>query len=72
MVVDVAKRVFVYDGITLPDPGADLDEKGVLEFYAPQFPELTNAGFDPPSMSVDKDGKTVATFNIAKKTGTKG
>lgn len=72
MILEAAKRVFKYGDIILPDPGADLDEKGVIAFYADDYPELTTAGFSPPDISVGKDGSTTATFTIKKQVGTKG
>ena len=71
-VIQTTEREFLYNGITLPDPGADLDEKGVIEFYADQYPELTNAGFDPPNITINKDGTPKATYTIGARTGTKG
>ena len=70
--LEAAKRVLKYGEITLPDPGPDLDEKGVLAYYAEQYPELTTAGFSPPEVKVDSKGATIATFEIKKQVGTKG
>lgn len=71
-VLEASKRVFKYGDIVLADPGADLDEKGVIAFYAEQYPELTTAGFSPPEVKVDSKGNTIATYEIKKQVGTKG
>lgn len=72
MILESAKRVFMYGEIPLPDPGPDMTEKEVLAFYSDQYPELTTAGFSAPEVSVDKGGNTVATYAIKKQVGSKG
>jgi len=65
------KREFKFkkDGtpVTLPDPNPEFTEQEVLDFYSGQYPELTTATVDKPSV---KDG--VSTYNIKTTVGTKG
>lgn len=72
MILESAKRVFMYGEIKLPDPGPDMTEKEVLGYYSEQYPELTTAGFSAPEVSVDKSGTTIATYAIKKQVGGKG
>lgn len=61
------KRVFKYGDIELPDPSPTMDPKDVMQFYSGQYPELTNASLDGPSI---KDDEMV--FEFGKTVGTKG
>ena len=60
-------RKFKYNGITLSDPAAEQTPEQVKQFYANQYPELTNSVIDGP---VTKGGVSTYTFNRA--VGTKG
>lgn len=60
-------RKFDYNGISLTDPGSGLSADAVREFYATQFPELTNAVVEGP---FTKDG--VSTYKFARAAGAKG
>lgn len=60
------KRVFRYNGITLPDvPG--LDPREVRDLYGAQYPELISAEIEPGEV---RDGAQEFTFR--KAVGTKG
>lgn len=67
MQVEHLRRSFVYNGITLPDPGAALEPGAVKEFYGATYPELVNADIEGPER---KAGMDVYTFR--KAVGTKG
>ena len=41
--VEAIRRVFKYNGATLPDPNPKLDINGVRGLYANQYPELASA-----------------------------
>ena len=67
MEIQQLKRVFVYNGINLADPGAALDPAAVKEFYGATYPELVNAEIEGP---VRKDNAD--TYAFRKAVGTKG
>ena len=60
-------RIFNYNGIKLPDPGAENypTAEDVKEYYSSAYPEMTNAIIKP-----EKNKPHV--FNITRNTGTKG
>ena len=60
-------RVFSYNGVELPDPGAHMSADQVKEVYSAAYPELTTAVIDGPER---KGGKLVYSFRRA--VGTKG
>jgi PRTRC genetic system protein C len=67
MPVTPLKRVFKLGDQNLPDPNPKFTEKAVMEFYANQYPELTNASIGVPEYEGNQviyEFKTVA--------GTKG
>ena len=72
MLIESNNRVFMYGKIKLSDPGADMTEKEVIQYYAAQYPELTNSQFGPPEVTVDKKGISSVVFTIESVTGTKG
>lgn len=60
-------RAFKYNGIDLQDPNPALSSDAVREFYATQYPELTNAVVEGP---VTKNN--VATYTFQRAAGAKG
>lgn len=60
-------RSFSYNGMELPDPGAQLSAEEVRDVYSASFPELTSASIEGPET---KGNKLVYTFRRA--VGTKG
>lgn len=60
-------RVFHYNGVELPCPGAHLTPEAVKEVYAPNFPELTTATVSGPTT---KNGKLV--YDFVRTAGAKG
>lgn len=61
------KRVFRYNGLTLPDPNPGMHIDKVKSMFAMQFPELNNSAVEGP---VTKGG--VATFTFIRAVGAKG
>lgn len=60
-------RVFVYNGIELPDIGSDKSPAEVKDFYSATYPALLNALVKGPDVAGDKEKWT---FQAA--TGTRG
>lgn len=60
---------FKKDGteVTLPDPNPEFSVQEVLQFYSPQYPELTTATIEGPKVQ----GKT-AVYSAKTTVGTKG
>lgn len=71
LTVTTLEREFKFkkDGtqVTLPDPNPDMSVEEVLQFYAPQYPELTTATLDGPKT----EGKK-AVYSVKTTVGTKG
>lgn len=67
MIVSALERVFTYNGVTLPDPGAQHTPEQVKGFYAGMYPEITSAAIEGPT---EKNGRLEYTFK--KAVGTKG
>ncbi|MGH7216102.1 MAG: PRTRC system protein C [Nitrospiraceae bacterium] len=67
--MEIAKiiRVFIYNGIRLPDPGADLSAAQVKDYYSAMYPELTTAEVTSP-----KENGDAHEYTFRKTTGTKG
>lgn len=63
------KRVFLYNGKTLPDPNPALSAEKALALYKDQYPELVNASLG--EADVDPAANTV-TYEVTTKTGTAG
>jgi PRTRC genetic system protein C len=61
------KRVFNYGKIKLTDPSPSMEPKDVMQFYSGQYPELTNASLEGPTI---KDDEIV--FEFGKTVGVKG
>lgn len=60
-------REFVYNGMTLVDPGLAFSPDEVRDLYCAQYPELTTASIDGPALSVD-----VARYRFVRAAGAKG
>jgi PRTRC genetic system protein C len=69
MAITVQKllRSFAYNGISLPDPGAELSPEQVRDVYSATYPEITTASIEGPEQKGDR---LVYTFRRA--VGTKG
>lgn len=61
------KRVFRYNSVVLPDPGAQFSVEQVRDLYADTYPEITSAAVEGP----EEDGDTV-TYTFRRAVGTKG
>ena len=61
------KRVFKYGKLTLSDPDPIMEAKDVMQFYSGQYPELTNASLEGPSIENDE-----IMFEFGKTVGVKG
>mgnify|MGYP000931687581 FL=1 len=61
------KRVFKYGKLTLSDPDPIMEAKDVMQFYSGQYPELTNASLEGPSIENDE-----IVFEFGKTVGVKG
>ncbi len=61
------KRTFVYGKLKLTDPDPTMEPKDVMQFYSGQYPELTNASLEGPSI---KDDEIV--YEFGKTVGVKG
>lgn len=60
---------FEKDGntVTLPDPNPDFSIEEVMQYYSPQYPELTTASFEEPEL---KGSKVI--HRVRTTVGTKG
>lgn len=67
MQTTVLKREFTYNGMTLADPGSTLSPEDVKELYSAQYPELTTAMVDGPTVDAD-----VARYTFVRAAGAKG
>jgi len=47
-------RLFVFNGIRLPDPNPDMSVEEVKALYAAQYPELTTSVINGPEAVGDK------------------
>jgi len=65
-VVDLTRK-FQYNSITLPDPNGAFTPEQVKEFYATQYPELTNSVVEGPTTKAG-----VATYKFTRAVGAKG
>ncbi len=61
------KRVFKYGKLKLSDPDPMMEPKDVMQFYSGQYPELTNASLEGPSIENDE-----IVFEFGKTVGVKG
>lgn len=60
-------REFRYQDLVLPDPSETLSAEAVKDFYASQYPALTNAQINDLGIENDKH-----VYSFAGKVGTKG
>lgn len=47
--VEALTRVFIYNGVKLPDPGQNLTVEQVRDMYVATYPELATAAVEGPS-----------------------
>lgn len=67
MAVQQAVRVFRFNGIELPDPGAHMSPDQVRDLYSANFPELATAAVEGPTAV----GGRLA-YEFRRAVGTKG
>ena len=67
MKIEVLERVFVFNGMRLPDPGPNLTVEQVRDMYVATYPDLATAALEGPS---PVNGAMQYTFTRA--VGTKG
>lgn len=67
LLVKALVRVFVFNGMRLPDPDPTMSPAKVKDFFAAMYPELINAEVLGP---VEKTGELE--FEFRRSTGTKG
>ncbi len=67
MKIEQLAREFHYNGLSLPDPGAQHTPEQVRDMYSAAYPEITTAAIEGPEKKGDK---LVYTFKRA--VGTKG
>ena len=65
--VEKLQREFSYNGLTLPDPGAQLSPEEVRNIYSAAYPEITSAGIEGPERKGDK-----LVYVFKRAVGTKG
>ena len=49
MKVEALQRVFLFNGVKLPDPGPRLSVEQVRDMYVATYPELATAAVEGPS-----------------------
>lgn len=54
LTVSTMSRVFLFNGIRLPDPNSTMTVDDVKAFYAAQYPELATAVVNGPEAAGDK------------------
>lgn len=67
LTVNALRRVFIYNGTELADPGTHLGPQQVADIYSPAFPELLNTSIEGPEI---KNGKAI--YKFFKAAGGKG
>lgn len=67
MEVAQLRRVFLYNGVKLPDPGVDLSAEQALQMFVPTYPELATAAVEGPA---PVNGELQFTFT--REVGSKG
>ena len=67
MKIEVLERVFVFNGMRLPDPGPNLTVEQVRDMYVATYPDLATAALEGPS---PVNGAMQYTFT--RSVGTKG
>ena len=54
LTVTKMSRLFLFNGIRLPDPNPEMSVEEVKALYAAQYPELATAAFNGPEAVGDK------------------
>lgn len=69
MTIDIKKltRKFSFNGADLPDPGEAFTPDEVKDLYSNQYPDLSTAIVNDPTIKDD-----VATYAFTRNVGTKG
>ena len=67
MTATALTRHFEYNGTQLPDPNPELTPEQVQEFYATQYPELTNSHIQGPEPRGNK-----LVYSFSREFGSKG
>lgn len=67
MALEILKRIFKYNQMTLDDPDTTMTPDQVMNFWAGVYPELTQATIEGPETTVDG-----LVFEFSKVAGTKG
>jgi PRTRC genetic system protein C len=49
MKVETLNRVFIFNGVKLPDPDPNMTVEGVRDMYVATYPELATATVEGPS-----------------------
>lgn len=65
--IKALERAFSYNGVSLPDPGADMPLDAVRDVYSAVYPEIVSASIEGPEQ---RNGKLLYTFR--KAVGAKG
>jgi PRTRC genetic system protein C len=65
--VEALVREFYYNGIRIPDPGAELSVEQVRDLLTPQFPEIATASLSGPEAT-----GSVMRYTFSRAIGTKG
>lgn len=65
--VENLERVFLYNGMRLPDPSPTMTPSQVRDVYGAAYPEITNADIEGPAQKGDK-----LEFTFRRAVGTKG
>lgn len=69
MSIVTGKRVFSYNGKTLPDPDPTIPAEKAVKLYQDQYPELVNATLGEPDVN-PQDG--TVTYAVNPRTGRAG
>lgn len=69
MTIQIQKlsRKFTFNGANLPDPGDAFSADEVKDIYSSQYPDLSTAIVNEPTIS-----DNVATYTFTRNVGTKG
>ncbi|AOY97580.1 carbamoylphosphate synthase large subunit (plasmid) [Cupriavidus sp. USMAA2-4] len=69
MSIQVARlvREFLYNGMQFADPGPAFSPDDVRDLYSAQYPELTTAAVDGPTVNGD-----IASYTFQRAAGAKG
>ena len=67
MEIKKLKRIFKYNGITLPDPSNNMSPEDVRDLYSATYAELATAEIEGPETKGDQ-----LVYSFRKAVGTKG